>query len=518
MSYLDRYLMAKSSPANDDFVYANYVGAAADDDNNNKDDDDKDDGNGLLPALDPAWSIYVASLACLRIAIKVHSPYGDRGSPFRPTEHADAPSSNEQHMAILSDHWSRLRAHPDQMDGHMCRPVEDTLVAHLLAARGPSKGDGGTTGTGKSSWSAGTVRDVLVRTETDVLHALGFHLIPITSWAVAHDLVDLVDAIVRRERLAQDVAAEDDRFRRLQRAAMMAEVGAGTGNMPEGTEGTACGFDSEVDKVHRLDGFSSADSISLHTFHGPRRFPVNIDRSRLTELTTQQLISALEDGALLSVPRSVLARAAVQNALVRLNVESEAAAGVSVAGMVVPGTEPRSQYEAGRDLVGSLCAEMRFVCTTPYGDWEEDWQENTEEEYEAEMVFHFATARLQNHLNGFLDREMMETMGQFQNLAARTGGVDTKMRSAPRVVTPCCDSSGSGRSSNDGKDRVAKEVELGPADENGGGSTADSALDFASERQHQAKKARKGKKRGVGRLHTGFSPGYGGSGRTIYNK
>ena len=212
------------------------------------------------------------------------------------------------------------------------------------------------------------------------------------------------------------------------------------------------------------------------------------------------------------------ARVAVQNALVRLSVESEAAAGVSIAGMVVPGTEPRCQYEAGRALVGSLCAEMRFVCTTPYGEWEEDCQENTEEEYETEMTSHFAAAFLQNHLSGFLDREMMETTGRYHGLEARTGGIDTTIRSAPRVVTPCWDSSGSERSANDGKDRVAKEAEFGPVDKNEGGSTADSALDIASEWQHQAKKARKGKKRGVGRLHTGYSPGYGGSGRAIHNK
>ena len=516
MSFLDRYLMAKSSPANDDFVYTNYVGAtgaAA----------DNDDGNGLLPALDPAWSIYVASLACLRIAIKAHSPYGDRGSPFSsfPPEHAHAHApapSNEERVAILSDHWSRLRAHPDQMDPHMYRPVEDTLVAHLVAAGGPGKGGGGTASTARA-WCAGTVRAVLVRTETDVLHALEFRLIPITSWAVAHDLVALVDGIVRRERLAQDVAAEDDRFRRLQHAAMMAEAAAGTDILPGRTEGTECDFDSEEDKVHRLGGSSSTGAAFPHTtFHGPRRFPINIDRSRLAELTTQQLTSALEDGALLSVPRSVLARAAVQNALVRLNVESEAAAGVSIAGMVVPGTEPRSQYEAGRALVGSLCAEMRFVCTTPYGEWEEDCQENTEEEYETEIAFHIAAAGLQKHLSGFLDREMMETTGRYHGLEARTGGIDATMRSAPRVVTPCWDSSGSGRSANDGKDRVAKEAEFGPVDKNEGGSTANSALDIASEWQHQAKKARKGKKRGVGRLHTGYSPGYGGSGRAIHNK
>ena len=515
MSFLDRYLMAKSSsPANDDFVYTNYVKAAA----------VSDDGSGLLPALDPAWSIYVASLVCLRIAIKAHSPYGDRGSPFSsfPPEHAHAPApfpSNEERMAILSDHWSRLRAHPDQMDPHMYRPVEDTLVAHLVAAGGPGDGGGGTASTARP-WCAGTARAVLVRTETDVLHALEFRLIPITSWAVAHDLVALVDGIVRRERLAQDVAAEDDRFRRLQHAAMLAETAAGTctGNLPGRTEGTECGFDSEEDKDHRLGGSSSSTGSAFPhtTFHGPRRFPINIDRSRLTELTTQQLASALEDGALLSVPRSVLARAAVQNALVRLNVESEAAAGVSIAGMVVPGTEPRSQYEAGRALVGSLCAEMRFVCTTPYGEWEEDCQENTEEEYETEIAFHIASAGLQKHLNCFLDREMMETTGRYHGLEARTGGIDTTMRSAPRVVTPCWDSSGSERSANDGKDRVAKEAEFGPVDE--GGSTADSALDIASEWQHQAKKARKGKKRGVGRLHTSYSPGYGGSGRAILNK
>jgi hypothetical protein len=211
----------------------------------------------------------------------------------------------------------------------------------------------------------------------------------------------------------------------------------------------------------------------------------------------------------------------VQNALVRLNVESEAAAGVSIAGMVVPGTEPPSQYEAGRALVGSLCAEMRFVCTTPYGEWEEDCQENTEEEYETEMVFHFAAAGLQKHLNCFLDREMMETTGRYHGLVAGTGGMDTTMRCTPRVVTPCEASSGAGRSANDSEDCVTKKYELGPADKNGGGSTADSALDFASERQHhakKAKKARKGKKRGVGSLHTGYSPGYGGSGRVILNK
>ena len=516
MSFLDRYLMAKSSsPANDDFVYTNYVKAAA----------VSDDGSGLLPALDPAWSIYVASLVCLRIAIKAHSPYGDRGSPFSsfPPEHAHAPApfpSNEERMAILSDHWSRLRAHPDQMDPHMCRPVEDTLVAHLVAAGGPGNGGGGGTAATARSWCAGTARAVLVRTETDVLHALEFRLIPITSWAVAHDLVALVDGIVRRERLAQDVAAEDDRFRRLQHAAMMAEAAAGPGNLPGRTEGAECGFDSEEDKVHRLGGSSSSTGAAFPhtTFHGPRRFPINIDRSRLTELTTQQLTSALEDGALLSVPRSVLARAAVQNALVRLNVESEAAAGVSIAGMVVPGTEPRSQYEAGRALVGSLCAEMRFVCTTPYGEWEEDCQENTEEEYETEIAFHIAAAGLQKHLNCFLDREMMETTGRYHGRAARTGGIDTTMRSPPRVVTPCGDSSGPGRSANDGKDCVAKEAEFVPVDKNGGGSTADGALDTASERHHQAKKARKGKKRGVGRLHTGYSPGYGGSSRAILNK
>ena len=144
---------------------------------------------------------------------------------------------------------------------------------------------------------------------------------------------------------------------------------------------------------------------------------------------------------------------------------------------------------------------------------------------EAHRTDDLAVQSLGKHLNHIVRREAMEMAAQNENeAAAQTIGRGTKA-SPPRVangvshvVTPSA-TSGMERhfAGDEKKNRSTKmNVEKVAAKSYGSGSTctADSALDFASERHRRATKRAK-KNGGVASLTTGYSPGYGGSGRVI---
>ena len=84
------------------------------------------------------------------------------------------------------------------------------------------------------------------------------------------------------------------------------------------------------------------------------------------------------------------------------------------------------------------------------------------------------------------------------------------------VVPPSSRSNQDLRPGHNKEDGTMNMIEAEMAKSSGCASTADSALDFASERHHRAKKARKVKKTGIGRLLSGYSPGCGKSGRVIF--
>ena len=506
MSYLDRYLMAKSDRTG--LVCTNHATLLSGTNHSTSSSTSTplSLSSTFRATFTPGWSIVYASLACLQIAIKTHSPHGARLS-HRPRSFMaqmywncldtvyglDGGGCHHHPEDPAADVNAAFAAkpRPDLMD--RCRiSIEDRMVAYLMSVGGNSN----------VHWCAHEIREVFARTEADILHTLEFRLIPTTSWGVARDMIDLVETSVQIERLAYE------QFRQRQ-AAMVAETA-----MQEETD------KSEVDKDHRLAGPGPGPAATTI----PPPYPVNIDSSRLTKLTTQQLTSALHDNDLLSIPRSILARAAVQNALVQINDESKATN--ALAGTFTK-AELQAQYEVGCAIVSRLAGALRGACSVPYGEAVDmDWDDNTEEEYEKEAMFQVAVQSLGKHLNHIVRREAMEMAGQNENeAAAQTIGRDTEA-SPPRVangvshvVTPSATSGMERRLDGDEKKNRSTKMNVEKvAKSYGSGSTctADSALDFASERHHRAtKKARKAKKKGVARLTTGYSPGYGGSGRVI---
>ena len=381
MSYLDRYLMAKADPASLTYTANPAILAGA--------------TNTFHSTFTPDWSIVYASLACLQIAIKTHSPHGDRMS-HRPPE-----------KFLSSEYWDALFTHRRDGDPHVLDkwrvPMEARMVADLEAM-------------GAKSAGGREIRNVLVRIEADILHTLEFRLVPTTGWGVACDLMDIVENGVHIERMAYE------RFRQ-QQAAMMAEDV----------------MQEDEDKFHRLAG-PAATTL-------PPPYPIRIDSPRLTKLTNCQLSAALYDNDLLSIPRSILARAAVQNAIVRLNEESKAA-------HVLAGTsteaEVQVQYEAGCAIVGRLAGALRGACSIPYGgEADMDW-DSTEKEYEKESMFQFAVQSLGKHLSHILQQEA-------KNMAAQNEAAAQKeAHGTSHVVTPSSRSNKDLRPGNDKEDGTMK--------------------------------------------------------------
>ena len=454
MSYLDRYLMAKADPTSLTYTTNPSILSGA------------TNANTFLhptaTSLTPDWSIVYASLACLQIAIKTHSPHGDRLSLHRPAE-----------KFFSSQYWDALDRHRRDGDPHVLDkwrvPMEARMVADL-EAMGAQSGDGR------------EIRNVLVRTEADILHTLEFRLVSTTGWGVARDLMDIVENSVQIERLAYE------RFRQ-QQAAMMADDADA---MQEDVN------NAEEDKVHRLAG-PAATTL-------PPPYPIHIDSPRFTKLTNCQLSAALYDNDLLSIPRSILARAAVQNAVVQLNEESKAAHGLAGTSTAA---EVQVQYEAGCAIVGRLAGALRGACSIPYGEAADmDW-DSTEGEYEKESMFQFAVQSLGKHLSHILQQEAKKMAAQNEAAAQE------EAHGTSHVVTPSSRSNQDLRPGHNKEDGTMNMLEAEMAKRSGCASTADSALAFASERHHRAKKARKVKKTGIGRLLSGYSPGCGKSGRVI---
>lgn len=334
-------------------------------------------------------------------------------------------------------------------------------------------------------WRAQEIRNVFARTEADILHTLEFRLVPTTSWGVARDLMDIVENSVQIERLAYE------RFRQ-QEVTMMAEDDT---CMEEDADSI------EEEKIHRLSG-SAVTTL-------PRPYPINIDSSRLAGLTYCQLSAALHDNGLLATPRSILARAAVHNALIQLNEESNTTNGSYG---TFTEAEVQVQYEAGCAIIVRLAGALRGACSIPYGDAVDmDW-DNTEEEYEKESMFQFAVHSLGNHLIHILQKEAINMAAQNESAFQKEVG----LRDTSHVVTPSLESNKELSPDNYKESSSMETSAVSIAKSDGGDSTADIALAFASERHHLAKRARKVKKnRGICRLVTGYSPGYGGSGRVI---